>query len=217
MHAMIKDFGCRYECFHGAFNFSEMSNQGARAASGNYLVFYNDDVWPLTVDWLECLIAPLSDAQTAITGAKLVYPNGSIQHAGITIGLTGIAGHTGRGTFHSAYWRWLDYTRDVSAVTGACLAVRRDAFVELKGFDPSFPVNYGDVDMCLRARGAGYRIVIETSALLQHAECQTREPIVRLNERRHFFSRWSSALREHDPYYNPNLTRESENIALEWN
>jgi GT2 family glycosyltransferase len=214
LRVVTEEFGCRSVTYRGPFNFSEMSNLGVSVACGNYLVFFNDDVWALTADWLEKLTAPLSDRQTAIIGAKLLYPNGTIQHAGITIGINGAAGHPGRGLFHSPYWKWLDYTREVSAVTGACLAIRRDVFRELNGFDPTFPVNYNDVDLCLRARRAGYRVLIETSAPLQHAECQTREPVVRLEEHRLFFKRWSSVLHDRDPYYNPNLTLKSENAAL---
>jgi GT2 family glycosyltransferase len=212
--AVTEQFGCRCVTFQGPFNFPEMNNLGVSAACGNYLVFFNDDVWPLTANWLEKLTAPLADPRTAITGAKLLYPNGTIQHAGIAVGINGAAGHPGRGLFHSPYWKWLDYTREVSAVTGACLAIRRAVFHELNGFDPSFPVNYNDVDLCLRARRAGYRVLIETSAPLRHAECQTREPIVRPEERRLFFKRWSAVLQDHDPFYNPNLTYKSESAAL---
>jgi GT2 family glycosyltransferase len=214
LRVVTEQFGCRGVRFCGLFNFPEMNNLGASVACGNYLVFVNDDVWPLTADWLEKLTAPLSQARTGITGAKLLYPNGSIQHAGIAVGINGAAAHPGRGLFYSPYWKWLDYTREVSAVTGACLAIRRDVFDKLGGFDPIFPVNYNDVDLCLRARLEGYRVLIETSALLWHSECQSRKAVVKPEERRAFYKRWSSVLQDSDPYYNPNLTQDSESAGL---
>jgi GT2 family glycosyltransferase len=214
LRSVAEEFGCRRLSYYRPFNFSEMNNLAVGAASANHLVFLNDDVRPLTPDWLEKLTAPLSNPRTGIIGAKLLYPNGTIQHAGITIGMGGTAGHPGRYLSYSPHWKWLDYTREVSAVTGACLAIRRDVFHEIKGFDPSFPVNYNDVDLCLRARQAGYSVLIETSAPLRHLECQTRTGVVTMEERRRFYNRWSSLLRDRDPYYNSNLTLISENVAL---
>ena len=95
-------------------------------------------------------------------GAKLVYPSGAIQHAGIALGIGEGSGHIGRGQFASDLWRWLELRRNVSAVTGACMVIRRDVFVELNGFDTAFAVNYNDVDLCLRARAAGYKVVYRT-------------------------------------------------------
>jgi O-antigen biosynthesis protein len=106
----------------------------------------------------------------------------------------------------SALWPWLTMTREVSAVTGACLLMPRAVFDDIGGFDEGFPVNYNDVDLCLRAAQKGYRIVLEARAKLEHAESATRAIGIRYAERQRFLDRWSGVLRKGDPYFNPNLT-----------
>jgi GT2 family glycosyltransferase len=144
----------------------------------------------------------------------LVYPSGAIQHAGIVTGIGQGSGHVGRGEFASDLWRWLRLTRDVSAVTAACLAVRRQVFEQLGGFDEAFPVNYNDVDFCLRARQAGYRVVLEGRAVLRHDECRTRTAGTKLEERERFAARWGAVLERPDPYYSAWLSRSGESIGL---
>ena len=147
-----------------------------------------------------------------VAGAKLVYASGAIQHAGIGVGGGEGTTHSGRGLFRSDLWRWLELTRDVSAVTGACLAIRRELFLELSGFDEHFPVNYNDVDLCLRARAAGYRVIVDTSAVLRHDEARTRASGTTFTERELFQDHWHQAM--DDPFYSPLLDRAGESIVL---
>ena len=149
-----------------------------------------------------------------MVGARLLYPSGTLQHAGIATGIGDGCGHPGRGSYGSAYWKWLDLTRNVSAVTGACLAIRKHLFQQLGGFDQRFPVNYNDADLCLRAIKAGFRVVYESAAVLRHYECQTRRGGVSFSERDQWYSCWSDELDRGDPFYNPNLSRVREDASL---
>ncbi len=214
MEGFLKAAGCVRVPYEGPFNFAAMSNLGARAAQGEILVFLNDDVEPVAADWLERLVAQACREEVAVVGAKLLYPSGLVQHAGVAIGIMDGVGHPGRGQACTPYWKWLDMTRNVSAVTGACLAVRRRVFEELGGFDAAFPVNYNDIDFCLRARQSGYAVVYEAAAVLRHQEARSRRPVVRHVERERFFDRWGRVLTAGDPYYSPNLTRDREDASL---
>jgi GT2 family glycosyltransferase len=201
--------------YTGPFNFAVMNNLAARQASGDVLVFLNDDVEPLHAAWLEEMLAHARRWEAGVVGARLVYPSGAIQHAGIAVGIMDGAGHLHRHTFAADDWKWLPFTRNVSAVTGTCLAIRKSVFEELGGFDEAFPVNYNDVDLCLRAREAGYEVIVEPAALLRHYECQSRAPGVRLEERDLFEQRWAEWLERGDPFYSPHLTRSREDAGLE--
>jgi O-antigen biosynthesis protein len=201
----------RYE---GPFHFSRMNNMAAGGASGSILVFLNDDTEPLVPNWLTELVLHVQRPQIGAAGAKLLYPSGALQHAGIVVGIGDACGHPGRGGHGSPYWKWLDVTRNVSAVTGACLAIRAELFQRLGGFSECFPVNYNDVDLCLRIRAAGLWIVYEPSAVLTHHESQSRPGGVSFGERQRWYSRWSEHMRQGDPFYSPNLTHTTENLSL---
>jgi O-antigen biosynthesis protein len=215
MDRLLESSGCVRVPYTGPFNFALMNNLGAGHATGDVLVFMNDDIEPLDPDWLTALLAHAHRPEVAAVGPKLIYPSGAIQHAGLVIGIMEGAGHLHRFTFGSPFWNWLPFTRNVCAVTGACLAIRKQVFAELDGFDESFPVNYNDVDLCLRARQVGYEVVIEPGALLRHQECQTRQAGVRLEERYRFEQRWAAWLERGDPFYSPYLRRTLEDAALE--
>ena len=214
MDRLLRQTDCVTVAWRQPFHFAAMNNLGARRAGGEVLVFLNDDVRPLSPCWLDELLSHANRAETGVAGAQLRYPSGAIQHAGIAIGIMQGAGHPQRHTFGASYWNWLPFTRNVSAVTGACMAVRRRVFEELGGFDERFPVNYNDVDFCLRARQAGYRIVLEPAAVLRHDECATRPAGVGIEERDRFFERWGEWLEEGDPFYSPNLTYVREDGGL---
>ena len=201
----------RYE---GPFHFSRMNNLGAEAADGEILVFLNDDVEPLVPSWLYKLAAQAQRPEVGIVGARLMYPAGTLQHAGIAIGIGDGCGHPGRSANATPYWYWTNLTRNVSAVTGACLAIRKEIFRQLGGFDQSFPVNYNDTDLCLRAHKAGYRVLYEAGAVLLHRECQTRKGGVSFVERERWYARWSTELEQGDPFYSPHLTRMREDASL---
>ena len=214
MAGVLARFGCTVEVHHGRFNFAAMNNAGARRARHPNLLFLNDDITATEKGWAEALLAQIARPAIGAAGALLLYPSGAIQHAGIVTGIGQGSGHIGRGTFASDLWRWLRLTRDVSAVTGACLAIRRDRFLAIGGFDPNFPVNYNDVDLCLRLREQGHRVVLEAQAVLRHDECRTRTPGTTLEERERFYSRWGEWLARPDPFYSPWLDAGDEAICL---
>jgi GT2 family glycosyltransferase len=203
--------------YDGPFHFSRMNNLALEAAGGEILIFLNDDVEPLDNSWMSSLVAHVQRPEIGAAGARLLYPSGTLQHAGITIGIGDGCGHVGRGKYMCPYWPWLDVTRNVSAVTGACLAVRKQLFAEVGGFDDRFPNNHNDVDLCLRIAQSGYRIVYETSAVLRHHECQTRRGGVAFAEAQQWYSRWANEIDRGDPFYNRNLTwiREDASLRME--
>ena len=214
MERLLASSHCIRLVHSGAFDFAAMNNRGALAASGEVLVYLNDDVEPLSAEWLNELVSQVQRPEVGVVGAKLLYPSGAVQHAGIALGMMDGAGHPQRGTLGDGFWPWSGMTRNVTAVTGACMAVRRRVFEELNGFDLGFPVNYNDVDLCLRARQAGYDVICEASAVLRHQESQTRVRGVSWEERERFHARWGKLIERGDPYYNPHLTRTREDCSL---
>jgi O-antigen biosynthesis protein len=213
LQAVIRGAGATAIPYRGVFDFAAMNNLGARSAAGPNLLFLNDDVKATEKDWADLLAEEISRQEVGIAGAVLWYPDGSIQHAGVVAGIGDGVGHAGRYSRGSKIWPWLLATREVSAVTGACLAIRKHLFEELGGFDTAFPNNYNDVDLCFRARAAGYRVICVPVAGLIHAECQSRPGVVRFLERYRFFERWADILRRPDPYYSLSLAP-SEKIGL---
>jgi glycosyltransferase involved in cell wall biosynthesis len=215
MQAVIARHAAKHVPYSGPFDFSRMNNLGAQAAEGEILVFLNDDTELLEPSWLDRLVAQVERADVGVAGARLLYPSGTLQHGGVAIGIGGGCGHIGRHTRTSpGHWPWLEATRDVSAVTGACLAIRAPLFHELGGFAEAFPVNYNDIDLCLRARNAGYRVIYEAGVTIRHYECQSRPGVVTLEERDRWHDRWSKLAESGDPFYNPNLTQEQEDLSL---
>lgn len=214
MEKVITQYSGKRVRYAGPFHFSRMNNLAAKAAGGEILIFLNDDVEPLVDSWISDLVAQVQRPDIGAAGARLLYPSGALQHAGITIGIGDGCGHVGRGTYTCRYWPWLDVTRNVSAVTGACLAVGKQLFDQVGGFDERFPINYNDVDLCLRIMRAGYRIVYESTAVLRHYECQTRRGGVAFTERQQWYSCWADELDRGDPFYSPNLTRMREDASL---
>lgn len=200
--------------YSGRFDFATMNNLGAKAAKGDVLVFLNDDVQPLDREWLGALTAQAQRSEVGAAGALLLYPNGTLQHAGIVIGIGGYAGHPRRTKSDGGFWPWTFATRNVSAVTGACLAMRREVFAELGGFDPRFPVNYNDVDLCMRTRQAGYQVILEAAARLRHDESRTRPRLVKWEELDRLADRWGSEIARGDPYFSPNLSLLNEDCDL---
>jgi GT2 family glycosyltransferase len=199
--------------YEGSFNFSLMNNLGVSAGAAPIVLLLNDDVIATASGWLERLIAPLQDHTVAITGAVLRYPDGTLQHAGIVTGVGDGAGHVGRFTRSSDLWPWLTMTREVSGVTGACLAMRREVWNELGGLDPAFPNNYNDLDLCLRAWQSDYRVVCIAELALIHEECRTRKGLTHLPERDLLYARWPAVFSRTDPFYSSSLSP-TDNICL---
>ena len=168
------------------FNYSALNNRAARRARGRFLCFLNDDVEALgTADWLGPMLAHASDPGVGCVGAKLLYPDDTVQHAGVMLGMGRVAGHPFKGVARDAPGPggWLTAPRRVSAVTGACLVVRREVFEAVGGFDPGLAVAWNDVDLCLRADEAGYRCVWTPEAVLRHHESVSRRGSARRPDR----------------------------------
>jgi glycosyltransferase involved in cell wall biosynthesis len=198
------------------FNFSAINNFGANQARGEYLLFLNDDTQVIEGEWLNALVEQAQRPEVGAVGAKLLYPDNSIQHAGVTLGICGGAGHAFRKlpNNRTTYFGLADLTRNCSAVTAACMAVPRKVFNEVGGFDEKLKVVYNDVDLCLRIRKQGYLIIYTPFAVLCHFESATRGRLRPTKEEDLFNRRWGDAIRIRDPYYNPSLTLTREDWSL---
>ena len=191
------------------FNFSHKVNEAVRSARGEHVVLFNDDLEVTSADWLTSLLELSQIPDVGAVGAKLVYPDGRLQHVGILIGVCGIAAHA----FHrcpasaDGYFGSAGVSRECSAVTAACLMSRKAVFEKVGGFDESLPVDFNDVDFCMRLRVAGYRVVFTPHAELTHHESASfGRRVQSLVESSRMRERWGGAL-ERDPYYNPNLSK----------
>lgn len=203
---------------HRPFNFSALNNAAARESDAPLLLFLNDDVTVITPDWLTAMVELASRPEVGAVGAKLLYPDGTIQHAGVVVGLFDICGHAFRGASDEdrLYFDFPSVIRDVSAVTAACMMVPAKRFWECNGFDEeALPIAYQDVDLCLKLRQRGYRVLVTPHARLYHHEATSKRPADKdpsPSETMAFRARWQAII-EHDPFYNPNLTRSGENYS----
>lgn len=190
------------------FNFSHRINQGVAHASGELVLFLNDDVEVLTPDWLESMLAFAQQPEIGAVGAKLFFPTGRLQHVGVWI-LGGNPGHPfyNADGDHPGYGLSNVLNRNALAVTGACLLVRRSVYDAVGGLDEAFPSNYNDVDFCLKIHQQGYRNVFTPYAQLLHYESASRCGEVAPEEQALFRDRWLTYLTEiqADPYWNPNV------------
>lgn len=202
--------------FPGPFNFSKICNFGAHQAEGEYLLFLNNDTEVIEPDWLCGMLEHAQRPEVGAVGAKLLYPSGTIQHAGVVLGLGGVAGHAFKHLpgDRPGYFGLTDSIRDCSAVTAACMMTRRQVFDELGGFDEGLAVAFNDIDLCLRMRSRGYLIVYTPLALLYHHESASRGNLHPPADERMMADRWRKMLRSGDPYYNPNLTLDREDWSL---
>jgi GT2 family glycosyltransferase len=186
------------------FNFSQASNLGAAAADGEILVFLNDDTEVQSADWLDHLVGYATRRQVGAVGARLLYEDGTIQHAGIW-SRGGFPSHryVGFPADHPGHLDALRVPQNCLAVSGACLAVERTKFTEAGGFCIDFPSSYNDVDLCLKLAQLGYRTVVVPDAVLTHFEASTRSPTITEAEQQLLNRRWRRLLVA-DPYDNPN-------------
>ncbi|MGA3190585.1 MAG: glycosyltransferase [Bryobacteraceae bacterium] len=212
--SIAQKYNARLIEYRGPFSFALMNNLAVAGISSPYLVFLNDDLIIPGDGWLDDLCAPFLRAEVGIVGAQLNYPDGTIQHSGIVMGVADGVGHAGRFQLGSPFWPWLGMTRNVSGVTGACLAIRRSLFGQLGGFDARFPNNYNDVDLCLKAQRAGSEIVLSCDSPLCHEEGSTRRTGTDLRERIAIWTKWGNVLEQADYFYSPNLSRRLETIDL---
>ena len=212
--AICRRYGAHVFEYRGPFNFSLMNNLAAAGLLNRYLVFMNDDILVRSDGWLENLCASFVRPEVGIVGAQLRYPDGTIQHSGVVTGVGDGVGHVGRFQLGSPFWPWLETTRNVSAVTGACFAIRRTVFEQLGGFDTRFLNNFNDVDLCLRAQRTGFEVVLSCGSSLCHEEGRTRRTGTSLHERIAFWTLWGSVLGQADYFSSPNLSRRLETIDL---
>ncbi len=204
------------------FNYSKINNYAVQQAKGEYYILLNNDIEIITPEWIEEMLMYVQRPDVGIAGATLYYPDDTIQHAGVIVGLGGVAGHAckhfRRGEY--GYIGRLLYAQNLSAVTAACLMVKASVFHEVGGLDETFCVAFNDVDFCLRVRGAGYLIVQTPFAQAYHYESKSRgyedtpEKIRRFQgEFLRFRKRWKTFLDAGDPYYNPHLTIVKEDFS----
>lgn len=201
-------FSLRVLWWDGPFNYSAVNNLAAHDVHGEILLFLNDDTEPITADWLEEMVGWVTQDEVGAVGAQLIGLDGAIQHGGVVIGMGGFADHMFRG-MKPGEWSLAGSTswyRDVTGVTGACLMVRRDVFDQVGGWNESFLLCGGDVELCLRIRDAGHRIVCTPYAQLRHLESATRGSFVPPEDFATSYWYYQPYLFGGDPYYNPNLS-----------
>ncbi len=192
------------------FNFSRANNTAVRHAAGEYLVFLNNDTEIISELWLDHLVYYAEQEDVGAVGALLLHEDGGVQHAGVVLGMRGTADHMMRGfTVNSdGYGGNLSCPREVSAVTAACMAMRKLTFEAIGGFDEDFRNVYQDLDLCLRLRSRGLRIIWTPRVLLIHHESHSRQKSDDLVDRQLLLDRWRAVIEQGDPYYNPNLNVE---------
>lgn len=205
------------------FNYSGINNFGAANARGEYLLLLNNDTEMIGENAIEELLGPCLRPDVGIVGARLYYPDDTIQHAGVIVGFGGVAGHAFIGSRRgdNGYFSRIICQADLSAVTAACMMVKRSVFEEAHGLDPEFQVAFNDIDFCLRVRSLGQLVVYNPFAEFYHYESKSRgyedtpEKIERFNrESARFAGRWEELLKKGDPYYNPNLTLSKADFSL---
>ena len=205
------------------FNFSALNNFGAKCAKGEYLLFLNNDTEVISKDSISEMVSYMNREEVGAVGARLYYPDGTIQHAGVIVGLGGIAGHAFKdfSRYEGGYFYRILCTQDYSAVTAACMMMSKTLFVEIGGFDEKLKVAFNDIDLCMQIRRKGKLIVYTPYAELYHYESKsrglenTKEKVERFNgEVKYFANKWKKELEEGDPYYNRNLTLEKHDFSL---
>ena len=205
------------------FNYSALNNFGEKFATGEYLLLLNNDTEVITAAWLEEMVMYAQQKRVGCVGAKLLYPDDTIQHAGVGFGIGGVAGHLHKyyPASSDGYMGRLNYVQDVYADTAACLLIRKEIYDEVGGLDESYAVAFNDVDFCVRVRQAGYTNVFTPFAQLYHYESKSRgmednpEKQKRFQgEVLRFQARWGDLLAAGDPCTNPNFDIQREDFSL---
>lgn len=210
--------------WNGAFNYAAINNFGSSYAAGKYLLFLNNDIEIITRDWMEEMLGHCQREDVAAVGCKLLYPDKTIQHAGVGIGLGGIANNmfTGMDSKFHGYMHRANLQMNYSAVTAACMLVKRQVYEKVGGFTEELAVAYNDIDLCLKMGQAGCRIVYTPYACAYHYESKSRgkedsaEKKERLKrEAEYMMQRWSEIFEYGDPCYNPNFSKKRMDYTLE--
>jgi len=212
--------------YNEPFNFSAMNNFAVSHAEGEHLVLLNNDIEIRSEEWLSAMLEHSQRRGVGAVGAKLLYLNNTIQHAGIIIGIIGnppVGGHAHRHlpASHPGYFGRASHIANISAATAACLMIPKHVFEEMGGFDESLAVAFNDVDLCLKIRERGYLIVYTPYAKLYHHESLSRgyedtpEKQARfVSEVKYIREKWGKVIDSGDSYYNPNLTTDKEDFSV---
>ena len=206
------------------FNYARLNNLAVAQAKGDVICLMNNDIEILTPDWMQEMLSYAGQPDIGCVGARLWFPDGRLQHAGVITGLGGVAGHPNkyfpRG--YAGYFGRAILTQSMSAVTAACLMIRRDLWNKVQGFDEDLAVAFNDVDFCLRVKAAGYRNVWTPHAEMNHHESASRGNETTPEKQERYLkeielmkSRWGDAL-ANDPAYSPNLTLQHDDFSLAW-
>ena len=203
----IERLGTRVIEYPGPFNWSAINNLVARESDADLLLFMNNDIEARREGWLHALVELAQVPEVGAVGARLVFPDGVMQHAGVVMGMGGIAGHvfSGMPAGRHGYFGWDAVVRPYSAVTGACMMSRKAVFEEMGGFDEEFNVAYSDLDYCMRMSDVGYRVLYTPHAEMLHHESVTRGSSGQAGDAKHFVSKWGRERFRVDPFYNVNL------------
>lgn len=203
--------------YNAPFNFSAINNFAALKAKGEYLILLNNDTEVIDPDWIQGMLEHAQRPEVGCVGVKLLYPNNHIQHAGVIVGIGGAANHAFSKipADQNGYMGNINVIRDYSAVTAACVMVKKSVYEEMDGLDEeNLAVAFNDVDFCLRLREKGYLVVYTPYSLLYHHESYSRGYSVNFNEEYYLRTRHQDFFRQVDPYYNPNLTMERLDFSL---
>lgn len=209
--------------YKGKFNYSKINNFGVTFAKGDYYILLNNDIEIITPNWIEEMLMFCQRDDVGIVGAKLLYPDDTIQHAGVLLGVGHVAGHSHRDFLDTdlGYFGRPNMVQNLSAVTAACLMIKRGVFTQVDGLNEDFEVAYNDVDLCMKVRKKGYLIVYTPYAKAYHYESKSRgeedtpQKLARYKgEVARFHSIWKNEIATGDPYYNENLTIFKEDFSL---
>ncbi len=199
------------------FNFARLCNGSVAHAAGDHLLFLNNDVEVITPDWLEALVEHSQRTGVGAVGAQLLYPDSTLQHAGVTLGVAGVASHAFKyqPSDHLGYYALPHLVRNCSAVTAACAMVPKAVYEEIGGMRQELAVTFNDVDLCLRLQQHGYRIIYTPHARLYHYESKSRWLLPpRHEEKEYMIEHWAEAI-ENDRFYNRHLTRDWEDFSFD--
>ncbi|MCI8941263.1 MAG: glycosyltransferase [Dorea sp.] len=218
-----KDARIKIVYWPGKFNYSAINNFGVEHAKGEYLILLNNDTEVITSTWIEEMLMFVQRSDVGAAGCMLYYPDETVQHGGVILGSGGVAGH-----FHKhfqrndyGYMSRMTFAQNLSATTAACMMIRRDVWDKAGGLDEKFAIAFNDIDLCMRIRKLDYLIVWTPYAELYHDESKSRGKEDTIEKQRRFISevklfqsRWEKELAHGDPYYNPNLPSNCENLVL---
>ncbi|HMR01661.1 MAG TPA: glycosyltransferase family 2 protein, partial [Candidatus Gracilibacteria bacterium] len=199
------------------FNFAAINNFAVQKAQGEYFLLLNNDTEVISEDWIQSMLEHAQREEVGAVGAKLIYPNNLIQHAGVIVGLNGIANHAFGKTHRNdlAYFGQAEVIRNYSAVTGACMMIRKDIYEKVGGLnEKDLAITFNDIDFCLRLREQGYLVVYTPFAELYHHESLSRGYEVAMKEIQYMKRKYAGILEKGDPYYNRNLTQERFDFSL---